>query len=107
MEVLSNKQYREDNRVSRYSVFPYYYNREDNKYVNGITAPLKKQNVNFVSHKVERNDTLDSLSLYYYGNSIYFWAIADFNDITDCYADLKVGNIIKIPTFNAIEFDIE
>ena len=106
MEVLAKKQYKEYNRVSRYAVFPYYYNRIDEKYIYGITAQLKQKDTPFIVHYIEPNDTLDSLALYYYSNSLYYWIIADFNNIQDPYIELKVGDKIKIPTFNSIEFNI-
>ena len=83
MEVLTKKQYKEYDRVSRYSVFPYYYNRLDEKYIYGITAQLN-----------------------YYGNPLYYWIIADFNNIQDPYIKLEVGQKLNIPTFNSIEFNI-
>lgn len=105
MEVLINKQYREYDRVSRYSVFPYYLNRVDEKYIYGITAQLNK-NTKYVAHKVIRGDTLDNLALYYYNNPTYYWVIADFNSISDPYSELKIGTTLKIPTFSSIEYDI-
>lgn len=104
--VLTTKQYKQYDRVSRYSVFPYYYNRLDKKYIYGITAQLKKDNTPFVSHTVQRNDTLDTLSLYYYNSPLYFWVIADFNNIQDPFKDLKEGSVLRIPTFTAIDFDL-
>lgn len=106
-DVLSNKQYKEYDRVSRYSIFPYYYNRLDEKYIYGITAQLKDNNTTYVNHTVKLRDTLDTLSLYYYGSPLYYWIIADFNRIQDPYKELKEGDILKIPTFNNIEFDVE
>ena len=106
MEILSNKQYKSYDRVSRYQVFPFYYNTTDNKYVYGITSHLITDDTKFVSHKVKRFDTLDSLALYYYNNPTYFWVIADFNRIRDPYKELEEGTILKIPTFSNIAFDV-
>ena len=78
-ETIKNKEYKEYDRVSRYSVFPFYYVVEDNKYVYGITSHLKHDNVKYITHKVVRGDTLDSIALYYYNNPTYFWIVADFN----------------------------
>ena len=104
MEVLTTKAYKQYDRVSRYSVFPYYYNRKDKKYICGITSHLKTDDVNFVRHKVIEGDTLDTLALYYYNCPTYFWIIADFNNIIDPFEDLKLGQILKIPTFSNVEF---
>ena len=106
MGQLINKNYKNYDRVSRYVTFPYYYNRVDNKYIYGLTCHLKKENISYVVHLVEDNDTLDSLALYYYNNPTYFWAIADFNNIQDPYLELVAGTKLKIPTFSNIEFDV-
>jgi len=106
MNILTEKQYKSYDRVSRYSVFPYYYNRLDNKYVYGVTSHLITEGKNFVTHIVEPGDTLDTLSLYYYNNPTYYWIIADFNKIQDPYEKLEVGAHLKVPTFSHIEFDI-
>lgn len=106
MSQLSNKAYKDYNRVSRYSVFPYYYNRVDDKYTYGLTSHIKQKNTNYVIHTVKENDNLDKLALYYYNNPTYFWAIADFNNIQDPYQELKVGTKLKIPTFSNIQFDV-
>ena len=101
-----SKQYKNYERVSRYQVFPFYYNTEDNKYSYGITSHLLTDNTTFVAHKVKRNDTLDTLALYYYNNPTYYWIIADFNRIRDPFEELEVGTTLKIPTFSNIAFDI-
>jgi nucleoid-associated protein YgaU len=104
-DILINRQYREYQRVSRYSPLPFYYNTQDEKYMYGTAVKLKKD-VSYKVHTIEVGDTLDSLALYYYNNPTYFWIIADFNDIIDPYEELKVGEILKIPTFSTIEFDV-
>lgn len=104
--IIKDKQLRDYVGTSRYSVFPFYFNENDNKYIYGITSHLKKDNVSYVGHKVILGDTLDTLALYYYNNPTYFWVIADFNNIRDPYKELEIDSIIKIPTFSKIEFDI-
>ena len=104
MNVLTKKEYKQYERVSRYAVFPYYFNNIDKKYIYGITSHLKTQDVSFVSHKIVEGDTLDTLALYYYNSPTFFWIIADFNNILDPYEDLKVGETLKIPTFSNVEF---
>lgn len=80
MNTILNKNFRQYDYICRYSAFPYYYNEEDDKYVYGTTAQLN-QSTSYVSHKVGNYDTLDNLSLYYYNSPLYFWVIADFNQI--------------------------
>lgn len=106
MSDIYNKQYKDYDRVSRYQVFPFYYNSKDDKYFYGITSHLLTENITFVTHKVKRNDTLDTLALYYYNNPTYYWVIADFNKIRDPFAELKEGSVLRIPTFSNIAFDI-
>lgn len=106
MDILSRKQYRDYDRVSRYSVFPYYYNRLDGKYIYGTTSHLKTDEVTFVSHIVKDGDTYDSLALYYYNNPTYYWVITDFNRVQDPFNRPKVGTNLKIPTFSHIEFNL-
>lgn len=102
--VLSNKQYREYQKVSRYSSTPYYYNIVDEKFCCGTSKHLK-DTTTYRVHKVVEGDTLDNLALYYYNNPTYFWIIADFNRIRDPFEDLTIGDKLKIPTFSTIEFE--
>lgn len=104
--VLTEKSYKTYDRVSRYSVFPYYFNRVDNKYVYGITSNLNLNDTRYINHKVKSGDTLDSLALHYYNNPTYFWIIADFNRIIDAYSELAEGSVVKIPTFSDISYDL-
>jgi nucleoid-associated protein YgaU len=104
-DILMNKQQRDYQRVSRYSPISFYYNPTDDKYVYETAVKLKKD-TSYKAHVVSVGDTLDTLALYYYNNPTYYWIIADFNDIIDPYEKLIVGDIIKIPTFSTIEFDI-
>lgn len=106
MSEIINKTYKDYDRISRYSVFPYYYNRLDSKYFYGLTAQLKTDNTRYVNHTVKSQDTLDTLALYYYNNPTYYWVIADFNHIQDPYKKLLPGTVLRIPTFSNIEFDI-
>lgn len=103
-EILTNKTYRNYNYTCRYTPIPYYFHKVDNKYVYGTSSQLIKNNT-FVYHTINQNDTLDSLSLVYYNSPLYFWVIADFNDIQDPLADLKIGEKIKIPTLANIQFE--
>ena len=106
MGKIDNKAYKDYNKISRYSVFPYYYNRLDDKYVYGLTSHLKINDTKYVNHCVKQDETLDSIALYYYNNPTYYWIIADFNRIQDPYQKLTIGSTLKIPTFSNIKFEI-
>ena len=106
MADVYNRQYKTYDKVSRYQVFPIYYNTKDGKYFHGITSHLLTDDMTYVAHKVKMGDTLDTLALYYYNNPTYYWVIADFNKIRDPYESLVVGTVLKIPTFSNIAFDI-
>lgn len=105
MDILTDKSYRTTDGLSRYSSFPYYYNKEDGKYESGIPSQLSKS-TSYVLHKVADGDTLESLAFKYYGRPDYYWVIGMFNDINDSYAALR-GNreTLKIPTVSAIKFE--
>ncbi len=106
MDVLINKEIKNYHRISRYSLFPIYYHRLDEKYLHGITAHLQTSDTTYVNHKVALGDTLDTLALHYYNNPTYYWIIADFNRIQDPFEPLQQGDIIKVPTFSNIQYDI-
>ena len=108
MDILTNKTTENYDYTSRYTVVPYYYNTLDNKYIYGIGSQMFK-NVSYVAYKTLPTDTLDSLSLKYYGNPTYYWVIAFFNDILDCYdVDLSVRYpTLKIPNLSSITFGDE
>lgn len=106
MDILGSKNYKSpDGYISRYAPFPYYYNKEDNKYMYGLTAWIK-HNVPYVKVKVNQDTTLDGLANKYYGRPDYFWVIADFNHILDPFIQLSDWfTTIDIPNITSIEFE--
>lgn len=104
MEVLTSKSYKDYSYVSRYSGFPYYYHKKDDKYVYGISAYLDDSTV-YTLHTVQRGDTLDRLSLEYYGNPTLYWIICSYNHIQNPYKSLVPGTSLKIPSISNIQFD--
>ena len=76
----------------------------DKKFEGSITGWLDNTTP-YIEHTVKEFDTLDSLALYYYGNPVYYWIIADYNRIQDPFENLDAGLILKIPTFSSISFD--
>ena len=107
MDVLKNKQYETYDYTCRYKTAPFYYHTVDNKYVYGLSSNIDK-NFTYVAHKVEPRDTLDSLALKYYGNPTFYWVIALFNDIQDCFIKLSEHyEILKIPNISNLKFGKE
>lgn len=105
MDVLTEKTFQQYDYTCRYTGVPYYYNKEDGKYVYGISANMVK-GLPWVAHKVKQEDTLDSLALNYYNNPTLWWVISFFNDIQDPFQQLSEKfDIVKIPTLTSIEFD--
>jgi hypothetical protein len=102
---LTDKQYRNYEKLSRYSPFPLYYNKTDDKYIYGTSAYLK-DTTPYILHIVKRGETFDTLALEYYNNPTLYWIICSFNRIQDPLTDLKEGDTIKIPSISSIEFDI-
>lgn len=101
--LLTNRQYKEYSRISRYSSFPIYYNKNDDKYVQGTTSQLSTE-TSFQSYTVQRNDTYDSIALYFYNNPTYYWIICDFNRVQDPFEKPVEGTLLKIPNFSTIYF---
>lgn len=103
-DVLKNKSYKKYQNISRYASFPYYYHTKDDKYIYGVTAQIDK-NISFVTHTIKESDTLDNLSLTYYGRPDYYWIIADYNNIQDPYERLYGKyKVLNVPTFTAIKY---
>lgn len=105
MDVLRDKKRRADyDALSRYEIFSYYFHSLDEKFIYGITNHLS-QDIEFVLHTITEKDTLDNLSLKYYGRPDYFWIIADFNNIKDPFKPLfKAFREVKIPNMGQLSF---
>lgn len=103
MDILINKAYKDYDYISRYTSFPYYYNTKDKKYIYGFTSQLN-QDVTYTLHKVKPNETLDTIALDYYNNPTFYWVLAYFNNIQDCYEPLEIDQILKIPTLSELTF---
>lgn len=107
MDTLKNKSFAHYDYMSRYETVPYYYDTLADKEVYGIGSNIDKD-IPYVSHKVIKGDTLDSLSLRYYNSPIYYWVIAMYNNIQDAFLDLSdYFDIIKIPNISSITFGKE
>ena len=105
MDVLKDKQYKNYDRLSRYSNFPIYYNTLNDKYCSGTVSYLSDE-TEYVLYLVELNDTYDIISLKNYNNPTYYWIICNFNRIADPFEIPKVGSVLKIPVISNIEFYI-
>ena len=105
MDVLKDKQYKNYDRLSRYSNFPIYYNTLNDKYCSGTVSYLSDE-TEYVLYQVELNDTYDIISLKNYNNPTYYWIICNFNRIADPFEIPKVGSVLKIPVISNIEFYI-
>lgn len=56
--------------------------------------------VYYVENKFERR--IDLISDAFYGDSRYWWVIAQFNDIIDPYSEITPGRMLVIPTKNRV-----
>lgn len=105
MDVLTDKSYKQSDSLSRFTGFPTYYNKQDEKYICGILSQLSKE-CGYVEHKLIDTDTLESLAFKYYGRPDYYWIIAMFNDINDSFEKLlDRRESIKIPVISDIKFE--
>ena len=101
---ISSKLYKDYSYTSRYSSFPYFYNKSDDKYFYGLTSYLDDTTY-YTLHTVERKETPDSLALKYYGNPTLYWIICSFNHIQNPYVVFSQGQVIKIPSISNIKYD--
>ena len=88
---------------SRYSELDTYYNNIDKKRYYGVSKHLSKNITSYIKHTVSLTDTLDSIALKYYGNPLYWWIIADINNIQDPF-DLKPETVLIVPYLNQVKF---
>lgn len=105
MDVLKNEQYKQYDRLSRYSPFPTYYNTLDDKYIYGITSNLNTD-TNYSLYTVKSGDSYDSIALKKYNNPTYFWVICDFNRIQDPFEKPVPGTVLKIPVISMIKYEV-
>ena len=104
MESLTNKCSDVYEYLSRYNGIPYYFDTKNNRDVMGICKQIDFT-TSYVTHKIEAKDTLDSLSLKYYNNPTFWWAIAAFNKINDPFIKLSTKfTLLKIPNISGIKF---
>ena len=104
MDVLTNKNFKQYTKLSRYAATPYYYHTLDKKYIYGTDKYLKN-NTLYTSYIIKEGDTLDSIALDFYNNPTLYWIICSYNRIQDPFIQLKEGDIIKIPSISNIEFE--
>ncbi len=89
------------NYLSRYQNQRTLYNNKDKKRYYETYTPLSKKIDRYIIHKVDEMDNLDKLSLKYYGTPLYWWIIADINNIEDVF-NLRKGQELIVPYLNEI-----
>ena len=97
------KLFKQDDYISRYQAFPYYYDQKNNKYYRGLTSFLR-DDVSYVIYEVKSGDSYDSIALDFYGCALFFWVITDFNRIMDSLSAPVPGQKLKLPSLNSIVF---
>ena len=106
MDKLTNKQNLVFDYKSRYAGVPFYFDTKLRRETPGITNQINFNNDYFI-HKVQPDDSLDSLALEYYNNPTFWWLIAYFNKINDPFIDLVVNyRTLKIPTITDNTFEV-
>lgn len=103
MAVKVDSSRNENTYFSRYSHLSILYNTIDRTNYPETYTKIKKNFTVFKTHIISELDTLDSIALFYYNNPLYWWIIADVNDIQDVF-NLKVGNSLQIPHLNQVRF---
>lgn len=105
MDILTDKQYKNYETISRYASFPIYYHPIDNKWVTGTTAYLDNE-TSYLNHTVAKNEDYDVLALYYYNNPTYYWIICSFNRIQDPFTPPVPGTVLKIPSLSSVRYSL-
>lgn len=88
---------------SRYTSTPTYYPRGSDKQVFDIRERKKldlTDNIKF--HTWTSTDRLDYLAYTLYGDSKYWWALLDANPQYQSEFDIKVGDLLAIPTYEEV-----
>lgn len=100
MEILQDRTAKSSEYYSRYNGTFYYYNTLDNKYQHETTKWLSHDN-KVTKYVVKKDDTYDSIALYFYNNPTYYWIICDFNRILDPIEAPTPGTLLYIPILGA------
>lgn len=90
--------------LSRYAELNTYYNSIDKKRYYETSKRLSKDISSYNLYTVKQGDSLDSIALKYYNNPLYWWIIADINNIVDSLTLIK-GKHLIIPDLNQISFE--
>jgi hypothetical protein len=86
--------------TSRYKHTSIYKNPDDGQYYYGIWAipEIDEQPQDtYYTVKATEERRLDKIAQLIYGNYLLWWPIAVANSISDPFAELSVGQIIRIP----------
>lgn len=87
--------------MSRMAGLETYNNIQDNTMLLGTYLPIKQSDSYFL-YTAQQGDTLDSIALKNYGTPIYWWIIADYNDMLDCTQPI-LGMTLKIPELTGVQ----
>ena len=104
MDILTDRQFKTYQKLSRYENFPIYYNTVDKKWVTGTTAYLSDR-TSYQNYKVAGSETYDLLALHFYNNPTLYWIICSFNHVQDPFSKPKKGTVLKIPVISQVEFE--
>lgn len=52
---------------------------------------------NYKNITLENDQTLDEISLKYYGTPLYYWLVGEANSIEDPFSKILKGTTLKIP----------
>lgn len=99
------KNYKSYNYISRYETFPYFYDKDNNKYYYGLTSYLDNENASgYTIYQVKPGDSYDSIALNHYGCALFYWVILDYNRILDSLTPPTPGTTLRLPPLNSITY---
>ena len=106
MNIATEKSYKSYDYISRYQSVPYYYNKEDDRYVYGTTSQLNTTS-SYSIYTVKAADSYDSIALMHYKNPTLYWIICDYNRIQDPFDAPVPGTKLKIPVLSNLTYKQE
>ena len=72
-----------------------------------VSSEIQSNSFMFEYYNIDEGDFLDDISAKFYGTPTLWWIVAAFNDITNPFEELEVGEPLKIlrPDYLYVVFD--
>ena len=90
-------------KASRYSIYRQIVDEEKDTYLETVNQTVIKETDADIYHEVQMHEEnrLDILANKYYGSPIFWWVIAQANDLINPFI-VKQGTILRIPNYRSL-----